>query len=183
MTVKNHLRRLLVPIIVIAVVIAGALMAWLLTRGGSSVVITRCDGGANAAYCYTAPDPGEYYCFIEVNTARQEYAGEDVLFLLAVDVFDASGNELTGEELDEEYQRLAALGYQLYQTTHVAYIENGEAVRQPVTVGMFTEEQLSDFDADSDNGYVFRFVSNADGSLFSVSQDELIAANVTDIAE
>ena len=62
--------------------------------------------------CYKAPDPGEYFCFIEVNAARERYAGQNVKYLLKMDVFQ-NGKQVAVGDLGGEFKRLAALGYDL----------------------------------------------------------------------
>ena len=46
------------------------------TNYSPSQPITNYQIGVEA--CYKAPDPGEYFCFVEVNAARKQYAGRNV---------------------------------------------------------------------------------------------------------
>ncbi|MBP3678187.1 MAG: hypothetical protein J6I97_07570, partial [Agathobacter sp.] len=52
------------------------------------------DFKATADTSYSAPEPGEYFCFIEVNEARKEYAGKNMRFLLSFDLFKADGESI-----------------------------------------------------------------------------------------
>ena len=130
----------------------------------------------NTDSCYATPAPGEYYCFTEVNEARKEYAGKDVTFLLAFDVFKGDGETMTMEELRDEYQRLADLGYRLYYVEdHWTYYGKGEKKYIPVVVGLFTEEELSDFKVNEKYGYAFHFETNGDSSPISIEEENVVA--------
>lgn len=124
---------------------------------------------------YAVPAPGEYFCFTEVNEARKEYAGKDVTFLLAFDVFKGDGETMTMEELRDEYQRLADLGYRLYYVEdHWTYYGKGEKKYIPVVVGLFTEEELSDFKVNEKYGYAFHFETNGDSSPISIDEENVV---------
>lgn len=124
---------------------------------------------------YVTPAPGEYFCFIEVNEARKEYAGKDVLFLLSFDVFNSDGERMSIEELSEEYQRLADLGYKLYYVEdHWTYYGDNQKEYSPVVVGLFTEDELTNFKASDQYGYAFHFETNGDSSSISVDEENVV---------
>lgn len=131
--------------------------------------------GHASACCYPVPAPGEYFCFTEVSTARKEYADKDVVFLLSFDVFNDSGEEMSIEELTEEYQRLADLGYKLYYVEdHWTYYGDNQKEYIPIVVGLFTEEELSTFKASDQYGYTFYFETNGDNSAISVNEENVV---------
>ena len=124
---------------------------------------------------YTTPAPGEYFCFIEVNEARKEYAGKDVSFLLSFDVFNSDGERMSIEELSEEYQRLADLGYKLYYVEdHWTYYGDNQKEYSPVVVGLFTEDELTNFKASEQYGYAFHFETNGDGSAIKINEENVV---------
>lgn len=124
---------------------------------------------------YATPVPGEYFCFIEVNEARKEYAGKDVSFLLSFDVFNSDGEQMSIEELNEEYQRLSDLGYKLYYVEdHWTYYGDNQKEYSPVVVGLFTEDELTNFKASEQYGYAFHFETNGDGSSVSVDEKDVV---------
>ena len=125
--------------------------------------------------CYARPIPGEYFCFIEVNEARKEYAGKDVSFLLSFDVFNSDGEQMSIEELNEEYQRLSDLGYKLYYVEdHWTYYGDNQKEYSPVVVGLFTEDELTNFRASEQYGYAFHFETNGDGSSVSIDEENVV---------
>ena len=124
---------------------------------------------------YATPAPGEYFCFIEVNEARKEYDGKDVSFLLSFDVFNRDGEQMSIEELGEEYQRLSDLGYKLYYVEdHWTYYGDNQKEYSPVVVGLFTEDELTNFKASEQYGYAFHFETNGDGSSVSIDEENVV---------
>ena len=125
---------------------------------------------------YTIPEPGSYFCYVEVNEARKAYADKEITFLLAFDVFNADEEKMTIEELTEEYQRLADLGYKLYYVEdHWTYYGDNQKKYSPVVVGLFTEDELNNFKASEQYGYAFHFVTNGDGSSVTVTEEEVVS--------
>ena len=124
---------------------------------------------------YPIPLPGECIFFREVEQARKEYSGKDVQFLVAFKVFKDGRDEISGEDLDAEYQRLADLGYKLYYVEeHWTYRAGGVKEYIPIVVGLFTEDQLANFKANEKYGYSFYFESNGDGSSIQIDEKEAI---------
>ena len=113
--------------------------------------------------CYKTPDPGEYFCFVEVNAAREHYAGRGVKYLLKMDVFQ-NGEQVAVGDLGGEFKRLAALGYDL-RIVNREEQDGDEIIVWPEVVGLFTEEQLQSFPADPAYGYMFSFHVDIDGNL------------------
>ena len=116
--------------------------------------------------CYKAPDPGEYFCFIEVNKAREHYAGQEVKFLLRMDVF-RNGESVGAGRLGGEFKRLGALGYDL-RLVNLQEQDGDLIITWPIVVGLFTEEQLQNFPTDPAYGYTFSFPTDLDGSPISL---------------
>lgn len=124
---------------------------------------------------YLAPKPGEYFCFIEVNEARKENAGKNVTYLLAFDLFKGGDEAVSEEELKEEYQRLADLGYKLYYVEdHWTYYGDNQKKYIPVVVGLFTDEELEHFQTSEKYGYAFHFETNGDGSPIKIDKDNVV---------
>lgn len=140
---------------------------------GENSIISGFNSGSSSSY--TTPKPGEYFCFVEVDEARKEYAGKDVKFLLGFDVFSAD-KAMGIEELSEEFQRLVDLGYKLYYVEdHWTYYGAGQKQYSPVVVGLFTEEELSDFKVSEKYGYAFRFETNGDGSSITINEEDVVS--------
>jgi len=138
-------------------------------------IISDFKSGSLVDTSYATPVPGEYFCFIEVNEARKEYAGKDVSFLLSFDVFNRDGEQMSIEELGEEYQRLSDLGYKLYYVEdHWTYYGDNQKEYSPVVVGLFTEDELTNFKASEQYGYAFHFETNGDGSSVSIDEENVV---------
>lgn len=121
---------------------------------------------------YMPPRAGEYFCFVEVNAAREQYAGRDVKFLLTMDVFQNEKQVAVGD-LGGEFKRLAALGYDL-RIVNREEQEGDEIIVWPEVVGLFTEEQLQGFPADPAYGYMFSFYVDIDGNLIRSDDPNVI---------
>lgn len=126
---------------------------------------------ANSACSYLAPGNGEYYCFIEVNEARKKYVGQDVCFLLAIDIFAEAENgephlrEVSDEEKAAEYKRLADGGFDFYEVTYWEYEgPDAKKVNHTAIAAKLTEKQLQSFKPSCKYGYTFRFITNGDSS-------------------
>lgn len=135
---------------------------------------------ANAVCSYIAPGNGEYLCFIEVNEARKKYAGQDVVFLLAVDIFSEAENgephlrDVSDEEKAAEYKRLADDGFNFYEVTYWDYQgEEAKKVYHTALAAELTEEQLQGFKPSEKYGYTFRFITNGDSS--GINDDKINA--------
>lgn len=131
---------------------------------------------------YPIPAAGECIFFYEVEQARKEYADKEVQFLVAFRVYN--GNDLLeGKELEAEYQRLAGLGYKLYHVEdHWTYRAGGVKEYIPIVVGLFTEDQLANFEANEMYGYTFCFETNGDGSSITVDEENAITNFNTNVA-
>ena len=141
-------------------------------RADGSTIITNFQGSGEA--CYVAPASGEYFCFVEVNAARERYAGRDVKFLLTMDVFQNEKQVAIGD-LGGEFKRLGALGYDL-RIVNREEQEGDEIIVWPEVVGLFTEEQIRNFPVNSEYGYAFRFPTNPDGTPVQIEEPNLITA-------
>ncbi len=116
--------------------------------------------------CYATPEPGEVQLFMEVRDALESSRGTDVRLFLHIALFDADGVPLA-EESDEtiaEAQRLASLGYEVGWYEAWTYQGAGEKVPYSFLYGMFTPEELENFQASPAYGYSFFFQFNGDGS-------------------
>lgn len=142
------------------------------TNYSPSQPITNYQIGVEA--CYKAPDPGEYFCFVEVNAARKQYAGRNVKFLLEMDVFQ-NGEQVAAGSLGGEFKRLAALSYDL-RLVNLQEQDEDLIITWPIAVGLFTEEQIRNFPVNSEYGYAFRFPTNPDGTPVQIEEPNLITA-------
>ena len=142
------------------------------TNYSPSQPITNYQIGVEA--CYKAPDPGEYFCFVEVNAARKQYAGRNVKFLLEMDVFQ-NGEQVAAGSLGGEFKRLAALSYDL-RLVNLQEQDEDLIITWPIAVGLFTEEQIRNFPVNSEYGYAFRFPTNPDGTPVQIEEPNLIIA-------
>ena len=132
-------------------------------------------GGTSAGSMSRTPYPGECLFFSEVEKAREKYAGKDVKYLLAFDIFNDGDTEIADEELKAEYQRLADLGYKLYYIEdHWTYRGGGVKEYIPIVVGLFTEEELNNFVVNEKYGYAFKFERNGDGSSIKIDEKDVI---------
>ena len=161
------------------------------TNYSPSQSITNYQIGVEA--CYKAPDPGEYFCFVEVNAARKQYAGRNVKFLLEMDVFQ-NGEQVAAGSLGGEFKRLAALGYEAdvdlpERMSRQGQLEKNDLrlvnlqeqdedliITWPIAVGLFTEEQIRNFPVNSEYGYAFCFPTNPDGTPVQIEEPNLITA-------
>lgn len=165
---------------------AAALAAWGLRPVGNLVdtyttaIVSGYPG--NTGSQYTVPRPGEYFCSVDVQEAREHYAGKDVVFVLAFELFKDGSVQpgVTEEERRAEYRRLAELGFTLCEAEAWTYRGEGEREYYTVVVGAFTEEQLAGFPVSPEYGYHFHFVYNGDHS--SLDGDQLITAFETNYA-
>ena len=83
-----------------------------------------------------------------------------------MDVFQ-DGEMLYVNDLGGEFKRLGALGYDL-RIANVEELEGGDQIIvHHIVVGLFTEEQLRNFDADPRYGYAFGCPASPDGTALS----------------
>lgn len=153
------------------VLIAGVVF-WKQTTHNGRRVISEYHTNSSVSYAST-PAPGEVMFTIEVKEARKKYAGKNVTYLLAFDMFKDNG-ELSEEEQIAEYQRLFSLGYELYTAECWDYQGKGERRYYTKVVGCFTESDLALFKSDPKYGYMFRFLTNGDGYGISVDKTDII---------
>lgn len=129
---------------------------------------------ANSGGSYPAPRNGLILFEAAVREARDIYRGKDVIYQLALDIFE-NEETVSREKEEEEYQRLITEGYELYSAEKWTYQGKGEKKYITVVVGYFTEDQLANFKNNSGYGYFFYFAKNGDGSEILVNEDDLIA--------
>lgn len=133
-------------------------------------------GAGSTESDYKAPEPGEFYCHLDLAAALEAYAGQDVRFFVGVDVFSAEEYLRAGNtELEAELERLRGLGldvgyaqawtYQGTEAEHVTYI---------YAAGCLTAETLQNFPVNPEYGYSFRFVHNGDGSAPTAEQQNIV---------
>lgn len=124
--------------------------------------------------CYQQPTPGEYFCFAEVNAARDHYEHSmDVSYLLAINIFSENG-EINGEELAAEYQRLYNDGYSFYEVNYWEYQGEGEHVEHSAILCKFSENQIQNFDVNEKYGYAMHFITNGDSSAVAFDDSKVI---------
>ena len=131
------------------------------------LVVSAPEGVDDEQACYRAPEPGECLVTRGVQAALDQRKGMEG-FLLAFHMTKLENGvltPLTDAEAAAEYRRLQEAGVTLYETALWNY-EGPEGVRVPcteVTVAL-TAEELADFPASSDYGYMFYFPCNGDSS-------------------
>ncbi len=128
--------------------------------GFSGKIIDRYLGENEMVTCYAAPQNGTWTIEQPLQDMLDRFAGEDVRFLVAFDLF---AEETRIDPADDAYareaERLAAAGYDLRILPQESAA--GETMR---VCGLFTAEQLEQFDAADAYGYDFYFPKNADGT-------------------
>lgn len=144
---------------------------------GTGQQIYKADGtvvssfASNSSSKYATPQNGTWFCFVEVKDALEKYAGENVTYFLAIDVFSNSkGLDVESEELTAELERLSELGYHVGYAEAWTYQGQGEQMPYTFAAGYFTAEELESFAASTDYGYAFHFAINGDGSPVSSEQ-------------
>lgn len=159
--------------------IIGCIFAFPTTHNGRTIINKY---KTNSSGCYATPSPGDVAFTSEVRAAREKYDGKNVTFLLSFDLFKDNGEKIEGvseEERIEEYQRLISLGYELYTTECWTYQGRDQKKYYSTVVGYFTEDDLSLFRGNPEYGYMFKFVTNGDGSGVSVDKTDLITNHST----
>lgn len=137
----------------------------------SGTVIENFQSGSMINDIYAAPENGKKVYFTEVTNALKEYAGKDVTYFLAVDIYaNQIKLEDSSDEVKQELERLTKLGYQVGYSKYWTYQGNQEKVEIPYVSGYFTEKQLEDFAINEKYGYTFRFATNGDGGPVSADQ-------------
>lgn len=146
------------------------------TPDTDALIISTYIGAGSTASSYKAPEPGEFYCELDLAAALEAYAGQDVRFFVGVDVFSAEEYLRAGNaELETELERLRGLGldvgyaqaweYQGTEAEHVTYI---------YAAGCLTAETLQNFPVNPEYGYAFRFIHNGDGSAPTAEQQNIV---------
>lgn len=154
--------------------IIGCVFTFPTTHNGR-IIISKYN--TNSSGSYATPSPGDIAFTNEVRAAREKYDGKNVTFLLSFDIFKDNGERivaLSEEERIEEYQRLISLGYELYTAERWTYQGQGQKKYYTVVVGYFTESDLSLFRGNPEYGYMFKFVTNGNGSGISVDETDII---------
>lgn len=107
------------------------------------------------------PTMGEVYVFPDLDKARTVFAGQGVKFLVFIDIIDENEQYLLEEEKEAEYARLEALGY---ESADIYVAEPDAAFRQSRAFNL-TEEQITDFAASEEYGYLLRFTGEDEDNL------------------
>ncbi|MGN1080622.1 MAG: hypothetical protein ACI4QV_00885 [Acutalibacteraceae bacterium] len=128
-------------------------------------VISSYDGkNSSQASCYMTPTSGEYFCFAELDEAIEAYSGQDVVFLVGIDIF-SNESALSKEETDIELKRLYDAGYSAGYVQSWTYEgKDGKKKSVSYAAGLFTAEQLKNFEPNEKYGYAFHFITNGDGT-------------------
>lgn len=116
-------------------------------------------------YQFLPPAAGETRFYAGVENALKQYAGRQAKYLLTMDVFQ-DGEMLYVGDLGGEFRRLGALGYDL-RIANVEELDGDVIIVHHIVAGLFTEEQLRNFDADPRYGYCFGFPASPDGTALS----------------
>lgn len=123
-----------------------------------------------------APEPGEFFCHLDLKAALEAYAGQDVRFFVGIDLFSvASTLDTGGDAVETELERLRGLGLNVgYAQAWEYQGTEGEHVTYTYVAGCLTAEELQNFPASPDYGYAFRFVHNGDGSALAAEQQNIV---------
>ena len=137
-------------------------------------VITAYGDGVGASY--KAPEPGEFFCHLDLQAALEAYAGQDVRFFVGIDLFSADDAlDTGGDAVVVELERLRGLGLEVgYAQAWEYQGAEGAHVTYNYVAGCLTAEQLQNFPASPDYGYAFRFVRNGDGSAPAAGQQNIV---------
>lgn len=137
------------------------------------MVISAYETEVSTSGSYAVPERGTWFYFVDVAAALEEYADQEVTYLLAFDIFPNEGTSLTNEsdEMKAELERLTGLGYEVGYIEKWTYQGQGEQVYYHVSAGYFTAEQLESFSASLDYGYAFHFIANGDGTPVDAQQE------------
>lgn len=131
------------------------------TDGAAAKIIDHYTGEETAIYCYGTAENGEWFMDHYLEEMLQAHTGEDAYFLVAVELSrDGKVIDADSEEYAAEIERLTGLGY----TFRTLSVQHRDKSLQVQVCGLFTEEQLTGFDASGDYGYFFYFPENKDGT-------------------
>lgn len=177
---KSPWMKLVLAAACFCLILTAVICITMMSRDGKIISEFEVNGITDAMY--PIPIAGETVFYYEVEQARKEYADREVQFLVAFKVF-IGNDELSGDALHAEYQRLADLGYTLYYVEdHWTYRAGGVKEYIPIVVGLFTEAQLANFEANEMYGYSFYFETNGDGSSVTVGEREAVSKFNTAVA-
>lgn len=155
--------------------------------GNNHVVIDRSDTDMSSSGCYVAPGAGETLFFVELRDMMEKYAGTEVEFFLQVDILvpDEAALEYGSEEHMTEVERLVSLGYDLAWYESWTYHGQGEKIAYTYLAGLFTIDELENFQASELYGYSFSFQNYGDGTPVEFDADLFsdAASKVIDRAE
>lgn len=138
-----------------------------------TVTVTEYKSGGDSSTDYRAPENGDYYCYMDVEAAREHYRNKDAVFVLAIDIF-SDEDAATEEQKKAEYKRLEELGYTFYEIESFTYEGKGIKVPETVLLVQLTDGQLEAFEPSPEYGYAFRFVHNGDGSDIDFDKAEKV---------
>lgn len=132
-------------------------------------IITHFD--VDFAASYPTPLPGEIRQTGELDAAREHYINENVKYLVYCDFVSEKKNyhELSYEEKEKEYQRIADCGYELYLAKPWHYQGRGEKVNYDQILLLLKESEFESFSTNPEYGYFFGFVHNGDHSPVNFS--------------
>ena len=122
------------------------------------------DSFSGSQYQFLPPAAGKTLFYAGVENALTQY-GRQAKYLLTMDVFQ-DGEMLQVNDLGGEFRRLGALGYDL-RIAAVEELDGDQIIVHHIVAGLFTEEQLRNFDADPHYGYCFGFPASPDGTALS----------------
>ncbi|WDF50539.1 hypothetical protein PQ460_21620 [Paenibacillus sp. KACC 21273] len=118
-----------------------------------------------------APANGSKVYDAGVQQALTKYAGQDVKYFVAIDLFaNMNPVEYNSPQAQAELERLTALNYNVGYATAWTYQGNQQKVNYSYIAGYFTADQLKNFAINTQYGYVFHFATNGDGSPVSADQ-------------
>ena len=123
------------------------------------------NSGGMVSESYATPNNGEVLYVSGVKKALDQYAGKDVKYFVAIDLFsNGTPLETHSKEVQAEVKRLQGLNYDVNVTKAWTYEGNAQKVDYNYVSAYLTADQLQHFKADTNYGYAFQFASNGDGS-------------------
>lgn len=141
------------------------------TASGTVIQSETIPSGGIPSDSYATPENGTTFYSPEVQQALKKYAGQDVKYFVAIDLFaNMNPVEYNSPQAQAELQRLTALNYNVGYATAWTYQGNQQKVDSSYIAGYLTADQLKNFVADSHYGYGFRFATNGDGTPVDADQ-------------
>lgn len=138
--------------------------------------------GNGLSVMYAAPSDGQIQYENDVQEALKDSTNQDAVFFVELTLFrDEAPVNIDTEDVSGEIKRLKDSGYQVGFAKKWTYEGDLEKVDVTYLAGFFSKDELDNFNAGSDYGYVFSFAKNGDGSV--VSSEQELAYEIEDFSK